>query len=101
MEQMTLQKIIDQKADQIRIAIEEAIDAGAEIKKDYTNCVMINDVFLQKDNNDKRFALVLHFDSKKIAKIFEPSKDDLEKLAEQKRRELEEIENQIKERGEE
>ena len=100
MEQTTLQKIIEQKTDQIRIAIEEAIDDGAKIKDKNMFYVTIDDIFLQRDHNNN-FAVILHFDSKKIAELFEPSKDELEKLAEQKRAELEKIEKQIKEMGEE
>ena len=100
MEQTTLQKIIDQKADQIRIAIEEAIDAGAKIENKSRLYVTIDNIFLQRDYYDS-VAFVLHFESKKILKLFESPKDDLEKLAEQKRAELEEIEKQIKERDEE
>jgi hypothetical protein len=98
MEQTKLQKIIEQKADQIRGAIEQAIDEGAKVQKNYVNCATIDEIFLQKDNRNDRFAIVLHFESEKIAKLLEPSKECLEKLAEQKRRELEEIEKQIKEK---
>lgn len=104
MKQTTLQKIIDQKADQIRVAIEEAIDAGAKIEKHWPSFGTIDEVFLQADTanrNNKRFAIILRFDSEKIAKAFAPSKENLEKLAEQKRRELEELETQIKERAKE
>ena len=106
MEQTTLQKIIKQKAEQIRIAIEEAIDAGAKIKNkgsyvETMECCDIDRVFLQKDTGTSTISVVLYFSSDKIAKVFEPSKDDLEKLAEQKRHELEEIENKIKERAKE
>lgn len=100
MKKTTLQKIIDQKADQIRVAIEEAIDAGAEIQKTWATAILIDEIFLQREI-DGRLVIVLHFVSDKIAKLFEPSKDDLEKLVEQKRRELEELENQIKERAKE
>lgn len=93
----TLQKIVEQKADQIRIAIEQAIDDGAKIEKSFTRCATIDDIFLQQEIGGG-LAIVLRFDSDKIAKLFEPSKDDLEKLAEQKRAELADIENQIKER---
>ena len=96
----TLQKIVEQKADQIRCAIEDAIDDEAKIDKYFTNCVTIDNVFLQRDSFG-RFTAVLHFDSKKIEKLFEPSKVDLEKLVEKKRRELADIENQIKEREKE
>lgn len=92
----TLQKIVEQKADQIRKAIEQAIDDGAKTEKCYTSCATIDNVFLQK-NMDGSVAIVLHFNSEKIAKVLQ-SKDDLEQLAAQKRRELEEIEKQIKEK---
>ena len=94
----TLQKIVEQKTDQIRIAIERAIDNGAIIVKNSFFCATIDDVFLQKDMNG-HFAVVLHFDSEKILnELLKNSKNDLEKLAEQKRRELEDIEKQIKEK---
>lgn len=96
----TLQKIVEQKADQIRMAIEQAIDNGAKIVKTTFFCSTIDNVFLQKDVNGS-FCVVLHFNSDKIAKVFGRSIDDLEKLAEQKRAELADIENQIKERTKE
>lgn len=101
----TLQKIVEQQTDQIRMAIERAIDNGAKIEKSnsYTDlriCRYIEGVFLQKNTVDETISIVLQFNSEKIAKAFEPSKYDLEKAAEIKRRELEEIEKQIKERGE-
>lgn len=92
----TLQKIVEQKTDQIRIAIEQAIDDGAKIEKSFIRCATIDNVFLQK-NMDGSVAIVLHFNSEKIAKVLQ-SKDELENLAEKKRAELAEIENQIKER---
>ena len=98
MKETTLQKIIEQKTDQIRIAIEEAIDDGAKIEKlaSFTSvleCCYIDGVYLQKNTHDGSLSIVLQFNSEKIAKAFEPSKDDLEKAAEIKRRELEDIEN--------
>ena len=101
-EKTKLQKIVEQNADQIRNAIEQAIDKGAKIEKCYSytrlrNCCYIEGVFLQKNTDDDTISIVLQFNSEKIAKAFEQSKDDLEKAAEIKRRELEEIEKQIKE----
>ena len=101
----TLQKIVAQKTDQIRNAIERAIDDGAKIEKceSYTSvleCCYIDGVCMQKNTYDDTISIVLQFNSEKIAKAFEPSKYDLEKAAEIKRRELEEIEKQIKEREE-
>lgn len=100
----TLQKIVEQKTDQIRIAIEQAIDNGAEIEKlgSFTSvleCCYIDRLYLQKYTHDGSIFIVLNFSSDKIANVFdESSKDDLEQLAAQKRRELEEIEKQIKEK---
>ena len=101
----TLQKIVEQKTDQIRNAIEQAIDKGAKIEKceSYTalrTCCYIDGVYMQKNTYDDTISIVLQFNSEKIAKAFEPSKYDLEKAAEIKRRELEDIEKQIKEREE-
>ena len=95
----TLQRIVEQKAEQIRVAIEETIDKGAKVEKTFTNFAEIDGIFLQRNENSSQFVVVLRFDSPKIAKVFEPSRDDLEKIAAQKRAELEEIEKQIKERG--
>lgn len=96
----TLQKIVEQKSEQIRIAIEQAIDDGAKIEKRVSatclrDCCNIDEVFLQKNTVDDTISVVLTFRSKKIEKVFEQSKEDLEKLAAQKRAELEEIEKQI------
>ncbi len=99
-EKTTLQKIMEQKAEQMRNAIEQAIDEGAKIVKSgsYTTlleCCLIDGLYLQKSTSDGSISVILNFRSEKIAKAFEPSKDDLEKMAEQKRAELEEIEKLI------
>lgn len=95
-EKTKLLQIVEQKTEQIRNAIEQAIDEGAIIKDIGGFFMTIDDVFLQKDRNGN-FAVVLRFESKKIAKLFDPSKDELVKLAEEKRAELEEIEKKINE----
>lgn len=100
-EKTTLQRITEQKAEQMRSAIEKAIDEGAKIEECETaisvlKCCCVDGLYLQKYINDGSISVVLHFKSEKIAKVFEPSKDDLEKMAEQKRAELEEIENKLK-----
>ena len=97
-EKTTLQRIVEQKTEQIRVAIEDAMDKGAKIEKTLTNFAEVDGIFLQRNYNSSQFVVVLRFDSPKIAKVFEPSKDELEKIAAQKRAELEEIEKQIKER---
>lgn len=98
-EKTTLQKIMEQKAEQIKIAIEEAIDAGAKIVKcKYIQAYEIDGVYVQ---NTDTCCVVLHFSSDKISKLFNPTKEELEELASRKRAELEDIEKQIKERFEE
>ena len=94
-EKTRLQKIMEQKAEQIRVAIEQAMDDGAKIEKSCSFCLTIDDILLQKDSNGG-YATVLHFDSEKIAKAFGPSKDELEREAARKRAELEEIEEKLK-----
>ena len=99
-EKTTLQKIKEKKDEQMRNAIEQAIDEGAKIERlvSYTTlleCLLIDGLYLQKNTSDGTISVILNFRSEKIAKAFEPSKDDLKKMAEQKRAELEEIEKQI------
>ena len=106
MEQTRLQKIVEQKANQIRIAIEEAIADGAKIEqsKSYSSCLecrLIDVLYVQKHAKSNIIAIVLNFSSEKIASVFEPSKEDLAELAEQKRKELAEIEQQLNERAKE
>ena len=102
MEQTKLQKIIEQKADQIRCAIEQAIDDGAIIEKRI--CIsgkVIDGVYVGKyENEQNQYCVVLKFESKKITQVFEPSKAELYALVQKKRAELEDIEKQIKEREE-
>lgn len=99
-EKTTLQRIMEQKAEQMRNAIEQAIDEGAKFEKlgsctTLLECCNIDGLYLQKSTSDDSISVILNFRSEKIAKVFEPSKDDLEKMAERKRAELEEIEKQI------
>lgn len=102
MEQTKLQKIVEQKTDQIRRAIEQAIDEGAKIENRFSNFATIDAVLLQKDNRyAEGVAIVLTFESKKIAKFFRPSKEALAELADRKRKELAEIEQQLNERANE
>lgn len=93
-EKTTLQKIMEQKAEQIRNAIEQAIDDGSTVKRLGYGEVEIDSVRLYS-NSDGTNSIVLRFNSEKIAKTFEPSKKDLEIMANMKRLELEEIEKQI------
>lgn len=92
-EKTTLQKIVEQKAEQVKNAIEQAIDEGVNIEhsKFVNNGYTIDGIFIQIEPMNN-ITLVFEMKSEKIAKICKPSKDELEKLAEQKRAELKEIE---------
>lgn len=95
-----LERIVEQLNDKLMAAIEEAIDEGAKIVNRVSDtsllkCCTIDGLLVQKNTVDGSLSVVLNFRSEKIARVFEPSKDELEKMAEQKRAELEEIEKQI------
>lgn len=94
-EKSLLQRIIAQTEEQIKNTIEQAIENGAKVEhsKYVTNGYTIDGIFVQKV--EANITLCLNMISEKIAKFCEPSKDELEKMAEKKRAELEEIENQI------
>lgn len=96
-EKTMLQKIIEQKTEQIRDAIERAIDEGANIKhsKYVSSGYTIDGVHIQISSAGYVYV-GLNIESEKIEKACKPSKDELEKMAEQKRAELEEIEKQLK-----
>ena len=97
MEQTRLQKIIELKEVSLKLDIIEEIKRGANVKRLSHDVLEIDGLRLYH-NLDGSISTVLRFNNEKIAKLFEPSKDDLEKIAKQKRAELEEIEKQIKER---
>ena len=94
-EKTRLQKIIEQKTQQVKNAIEQAIEDGAKIEHSIfvTNLYTVDGIFVQKNQTD--ITVCLTTKSEKIAKACEPSKEELEKIAAKKRAELEEIENQI------
>lgn len=95
-EKTRLQVIMEQKAEQVRNAIEQAIDEGAIIERLSCDEVKINGLTLFSNPNGTNSTVLFFMETEKIAKVFKPSKDELEKMAEQKRAELEEIEKQIK-----
>ena len=91
-----LQRIVEQENEQMRIAIEQAIDDGANIEHSMfvSNGYTIDGIFVLI-NPINNITLVLDIKSEKIAKACKPSKDELKKMAEKKRAELKEIEKQI------
>ena len=98
-EQTELQKIIELTELSLELDIIEEIKRGAYVKRESNDTVEIDGVRIYR-NSDDSISVVLRFDSEEIKKVFEPSKGDLEILANLKRLELEEIEKQIKEREE-
>lgn len=96
-EKTTLQKIKEQLEKKMTLAIVCAIEDGAKIEhsKYVTNGYTIDGVFVQILSIDN-ISVCLNMKSEIICKACKPSKDELEKLAAEKRAELEEIENQLK-----
>lgn len=92
----TLQKIMEQKTEQVRNAIEQAINEGAKVEHSMyvSNGYTIDGIFVQKCPIDN-ITICLNMKSEIISNACEPSKDELEKMAERKRAELEEIQKQI------
>ena len=95
-EKTKLQKIVEQEEELMRIAIEQAINDGAKIEHNtfVSNGYNIDGIFVQKTQINN-ITICLNMESEIISKACEPSKDELEKMAERKRAELEEIEKQI------
>ena len=100
MEYQLLKNLIDREAEKVGFILENAIEEGAKVIIK-PSLITINDtinVFKNLYSEDNTMSVVLRFTNETVAKAFEPSKDDLAKLAEQKRMELAEIEQQIKEK---
>lgn len=101
-EKTTFQKIMEQKAEQIRAAIEQAIDDGAKLEKRNSyiasiECCTVDGLLLQKSTTSGTITVVLHFKSDKISKVFEPNLTELREQAKQKREELQRLNKQIDE----
>lgn len=96
-EKTTLQKIKEQLEEKMTLAIVRAIEDGAKIEhsKYVTNGYTIDGVFVQILSIDN-ISVCLNMKSEIICEACKPSKDELEKLAEIKRAELEKIEKQLK-----
>lgn len=99
----TLQRIMEQKTRQICSAIERAIKNGAKIIKrksalEWMWICYIDGILTQFNLANSTVSVVLNFESEKIAEIFDCDLDELREKAEQKRAELQAIEEQIKEK---
>ena len=101
MEPQLLKNFIEREGEDVGVVIANAIKEGAKVTRNITYQITIDDTVRVFKNFDGTMSVVLRFTNKTVAKAFEPSKEDLNKLAEQKRKELAEIEQQLNERAKE
>ena len=92
----TLQIVKEQIEQKMCRAIEQAIEAGAQINYSSKGAT-IDGVYVIKQVVNEGHAVVLYFQSAELDDIFKPTAKDLAERAEQLRAELEQIENQMKE----
>lgn len=95
-EKTRLQIIEEKLSKDMTRAIVEAIENGAEYKTNREGGLTIDGVYLTPKYGTEYHGFVLDIDSPEIEHLFEPSKEDLKKRAEELRAELDEIEKQIK-----
>lgn len=93
----TLQKIVKQKAEQIKIAVLQAIEEGADVEQTYAG-VNVDGVFFVGNAavDQKEITLCIRIKSDKFEELLRPT-PLLDKEAEELRKRLKEIE-EIKER---
>lgn len=101
MEPQLLKNFIERDGEDVGIVIANAIEEGAKVTRDRTDLITIDDTVRVFKNFDGTMSVVLRFTNKTVAKAFELSKEVLAELAEQKRKELVEIEQQLNERAKE
>lgn len=99
-EKTLLEKIIEQKTKQITRAIEEAIESGANFERTYSGCGCINGIFLQTPayGQECDAVIVLELHSETIREAMEEPTAVLEKQREDLARQLEEVEQKLKNR---
>lgn len=95
-EKTRLQIIKEQLEQKMTRAIVAAIKDGAEYETQIAGGVRIDGVYLTSKFSFKYHGVVLDIDAPEIEQLFEPSKDELRKRAEELRNELEEVEKQLK-----
>lgn len=94
-ERKTLKEIKEQLSKEMTSAIVEAIENGAKCETKKDGGVTIDGVYLTPKYGTEYHGLVLNIASPEIEHLFEPSKEDLKKRAEELQSELEEIENKL------
>lgn len=92
-EKTTLQKIMEQEAEQMRIAIEQAINEGAKVTN-YSATVVVDGVVIVKTL--KGFAICLNFDSNILTDKIKPSREQIEAQLKAAEEEVERVKNQLK-----
>ena len=90
-----LQKICRQCAEKIARAIIEEVESGKKLEKGCLGAE-IDGIFIVKTSVTNHPTICLNLDQKEIKELFEPNKADLSKKAEELRKELEDIENKLK-----
>ena len=95
-ERKTLQEIKEQLSKEMTRAIVEAIKDGTDYETNREGGLTIDGVYLTPKYGSEYHGFVLNIDSPEIEQLFEPTKEDLKKRAEELRAELDEIEKQIK-----
>ena len=94
-ERKTLQEIKDELSKKMTRAIVEAIKNGVKYETNNDGGVTIDGVYLTPKYGTEYHGFVLNIDSPEIEHLFEPSKEDLKKRAEELQAELDEIENKL------
>ena len=100
MEPQLLKNFIERESKKVGFILANAIEEGAKVTRT-SDTITIDETINVYKNADGTTSVVLRFTNKTVAKAFEPSKDDLAELADQKRKELAEIEQQLNERANE
>jgi hypothetical protein len=100
MEPQLLNNFIKCESEKVGFILANAIEEGAKVTR-MPDKITIDETINVYRNADNTMSVVLRFTNKTVEKAFEPSKDDLAELAEKKRKELAEIEEQLNERAKE
>lgn len=95
-----LQKILRQESEKIGRAILEEVENGEKVKKAFSDCgIVIGGIHICepiKHIEGSKPCVVLKLKQPEIAQLFKPSKEYLQTRSDELRKELEEIENELK-----
>ena len=93
----TLQIIKEELEGKMKRAIEQAIEAGAEIKKVVGGGAYVDGIYITPRVASSARGLVLDIECDELEEALAPTRTDLAERAEQLRAELEQIEKQLNE----